>query len=76
MRNILKSYNLSNGLNVLYIHMEVELELRTSEEDELKVMEKVMDLARKAKELGFSIKEVELENEEEEEEEEDTEIDE
>jgi hypothetical protein len=56
--------------------MEVELELRTSEEDEIKVMEKVMDLARKAKELGFSIKEVELENEEDEEDEEETEIDE
>ena len=35
-------------------------------------MEKVLELSRKAKELGFSIKEVELENEDEEDE--DTEV--
>jgi hypothetical protein len=33
-------------------------------------MEKVLDLARKAKELGFSIKELELDSEEDEDEEE------
>lgn len=47
--------------------MEIELEFHTSEKDEIKVMEKVIDLARKAKELGFSIKELELETEEDEE---------
>ena len=50
--------------------MEIELELLTSEKDEIQVMEKVLDLARKAKELGFSIKELELDTEEEEDEEE------
>jgi hypothetical protein len=45
------------------------LELLTSEKDEIQVMEKVLDLARKAKELGFSIKELELETEEDEEDE-------
>ena len=43
--------------------MEIELELLTSEMDEIQVMEKVLDLARKAKELGFSIKELELDTE-------------
>lgn len=42
----------------------------TSEKHEIQVMEKVLDLARKAKELGFSIKELELETEEDEDEEE------
>jgi hypothetical protein len=50
--------------------MEVELELLTSERDEIQVMQKMIDLAKKAKELGFSIKEFELEAEEDEEEEE------
>ena len=50
--------------------MEIELELATSEEDEIQVMQKVMDLAKRAKELGFSIKELEIETEEHEEEEE------
>ena len=50
--------------------MEIELELLTSEKDEIQVMEKVLDLARKAKELGFSIKELELDSEEDEDEEE------
>jgi len=48
--------------------MEIELELLISEKNEIKVLEKVTDLARKAKELGFSIKELELETEEDEEE--------
>ncbi len=43
--------------------MEVELELLTSETDELQVLQKTMELAKKAKELGFSIKELEIENE-------------
>ena len=47
--------------------MEVELELLTSETDELLVLQKTMELAKKAKELGFSIKELEIENEEDEE---------
>ena len=50
--------------------MEIQLELLTSEKDEIQVMEKVLDLARKAKELGFSIKELELDSEEDEDEEE------
>jgi tetraacyldisaccharide-1-P 4'-kinase len=48
--------------------MEIELELLTTEKDEIRVMEKLLDLARRAKELGFSIKELELETEEDEEE--------
>lgn len=43
--------------------MEVELELLSSETDELQVLQKTMELAKKAKELGFSIKELEIENE-------------
>lgn len=43
--------------------MEVELELLTNEKDEIQVMQKAMDLAKRAKELGFSIKEFELESE-------------
>lgn len=49
--------------------MEVELELLTNETDELQVFQKTMELAKKAKELGFSIKELEIENGEDEEEE-------
>jgi len=47
--------------------MEIELKLLTTEKDEIQVMEKLLDLARRAKELGFSIKELELETEEDEE---------
>lgn len=47
--------------------MEVELELIIDETNEIKVMQKTMDLAAKAKELGFSIKELEIENDEDEE---------
>lgn len=43
--------------------MEVELELLTNDTDELQVFQKTMELAKKAKELGFSIKELEIENE-------------
>jgi hypothetical protein len=53
--------------------MEVELELLTNEKDEIQVIQKVMDLAKKAKELGFSIKELELGTEEDDGEEEETE---
>jgi hypothetical protein len=53
--------------------MEIELELVTKESDDLLVMQKMMDLVKKAKELGFSIKELELEAEEHEEEGEDAE---
>lgn len=56
--------------------MEIELGLLTSEKDEIQVMEKVLDLARKAKELGFSIKELELDTEEDEDDKEDTETEE
>ena len=49
---------------------EVELELLTNETDELQVFQKTMELAKKAKELGFSIKELEIENGEDEEEDE------
>jgi hypothetical protein len=52
--------------------MELELELLTNEKDEIQVIQKVMDLAKKAKELGFSIKELEVETEEDDEEEEET----
>ena len=47
--------------------MEVELELVTGETDEIKVLQKLTQLAEKAKELGFSIKELEMENVEDEE---------
>ena len=47
--------------------MEVELELSINETDELQVIQKTVELAKKAKELGFSIKELEIENEEDEE---------
>lgn len=50
--------------------MEIELELLTQETDAVVVMQKAIELAKKAKELGFTIKELEIENEEEEEEEE------
>ena len=53
--------------------MEVELELLTSETDELQVFQKTMELAKKAKELGFSIKELEIENGEDEEDEQESE---
>lgn len=53
--------------------MEIELELVTDEEDEIQVMQKVMDLAKKAKELGFSIKELEMETDKHEEAEEEEE---
>ena len=42
--------------------MEVELELTTSETDEIKVKEKVTQLTRKAEGLGFTVKEVEIDN--------------
>ena len=58
---------------VWFTEMEVELELLTNEKDEIQVIQKVMDLAKKAKELGFSIKELELETEEDDGEEEETE---
>lgn len=52
--------------------MEVELELVTDEQDEIQVMQKMIEVAKKAKELGFSVKELELESEEEEEDEEES----
>ncbi len=51
--------------------MEIELELLTNEKDEIQVMQKVMEIAKKAKELGFSVKELELEAEGEEDDKED-----
>lgn len=42
--------------------MEVEIELITSETDEMKVKEKVTQVTKKAEELGFTVKEVEIEN--------------
>ena len=54
---------------VWFTEMELELELLTNEKDEIQVIQKVMDLAKKAKELGFSIKELELETEEDDDEE-------
>ena len=46
-----------------FTEMEVELELLTNEKDEIQVLQKAMDLTKKAKELGFSIKELEIETE-------------
>ena len=52
---------------------EVELELTIDEEDGSMVIQKMSELATKAKELGFAIVEAEVEREEEEEEEEEEE---
>ena len=52
------------------VEMEAELELITEETDAVQVMQKLTELAKRATELGFSIKEVELEAEEEDEEDE------
>ena len=49
---------------------EVELELTIDEEDGSIVVQKMSELATKAKELGFAIVEAEVEREEEDEEEE------
>jgi hypothetical protein len=53
------------------VDMEVELELLTNEKDEIQVIQKAMELAKRAKELGFSIKEFEVEREEKDEDEDD-----
>lgn len=50
---------------------EVELELSIDEEDGAIVVQKMSELANKAKELGFSVVEAEAEQEEDEGEEED-----
>ena len=47
---------------------EVELELETDEEDGSIVVQKMAELANKAKELGFTIVEAEVEKEDEDEE--------
>lgn len=44
--------------------MEIELELYTEESDEIKVMQNALELAKRAKELGFVIMEIEVENKE------------
>jgi len=48
---------------------EVELELRIDEEDGSIVVQKMSELANKAKELGFAVVEAEVEQEEEDDEE-------
>jgi hypothetical protein len=48
---------------------EVELELRIDEEDGSIVVQKMSELANKAKELGFAVMEAEVEQEEEDDEE-------
>jgi hypothetical protein len=53
---------------------EVELELTIDEKDGSVVVQKMSELATKAKELGFDIVEAEVEREEEEEEEEGEEV--
>jgi lipid-A-disaccharide synthase-like uncharacterized protein len=54
--------------------MELELELHTNEQDEVNVLQNAMELVKKAKELGFSIKELEIEKEEDEDEDDETEV--
>lgn len=54
---------------------EVELELTIDEEDGAVVVQKMSELANKAKELGFSVVEAEAEQEEDEDEEEEDESD-
>jgi hypothetical protein len=51
---------------------EVELELTIDEEDGATVVQKMSELANKAKELGFSVVEAEVEQEEDEDEEEES----
>ena len=51
---------------------EVELELTIDEKDGATVVQKMSELANKAKELGFSIVEAEAEQEEDEDEEEES----
>jgi hypothetical protein len=51
---------------------EVELELTIDEEDGAVVVQKMSELANKAKELGFSVVEAEAEQEEDEDEEEES----
>ena len=53
---------------------EVELELTIDEEDGSMVVQKMSELANKAKELGFTIVEAEVEQEEDEDEEEESDI--
>jgi hypothetical protein len=53
---------------------EVELELTIDEEDGSMVVQKMSELANKAKELGFAIVEAEVEQEEDEDEEEESDI--
>ena len=53
---------------------EVELELTIDEEDGAIVVQKMSELANKAKELGFSVVEAEAEQEEDEDEEEESDI--
>jgi hypothetical protein len=53
---------------------EVELELTIDEEDGSIVVQKLSELANKAKELGFAIVEAEAEQEEDEDEEEESDI--
>ena len=52
---------------------EVELELRTDEEDGSVVVQKMSELTTKAKDLGFAIVEAEVEQEDEEDEDEEEE---
>ena len=54
---------------------EVELELTIDEEDGARVVQKMSELANRAKELGFAIVEAEAEQEEEEDEDEEEESD-
>jgi hypothetical protein len=49
--------------------MKVEIEMEIGEADESAVMEKVSRLTREAKELGFTIEEIELKQKKEEDEE-------
>ncbi len=56
-------------LNMVF---EVELELTIDEEDGSIVVQKMSELANKAKELGFSVVEAEAEQEEDEDEEEES----
>jgi hypothetical protein len=43
--------------------VEVDLDLLTNEKDEIQVFQKTIDLTKNAKELAFSIKELEIEAE-------------
>jgi hypothetical protein len=65
---LLKELYYENRLDVCNYVMEIELELRSASRDVREVLDKVSQLVKKSKELGFEIDSLEIESEEEKEE--------